>query len=328
MLKYQQAKQQILEKVYSLSPGQSLPPVRSLIKELGYSQVTLKRAFDDLELEGILKRVKGAGIFVADLECNSSCVGVLMPYLVPKIYSQILAGIQNELAKNMLNLLLLPCHCAKWDVIYELIKKEKLTKLIVNPSSADLFNIDFINFIHKLSDDGIDLVVIDIPIPGLKADYIGFENSAAFTQLTRKIIDNSVKILTVAGKFDSKVYSSRLKGIRDAIEGKNIKLHQIDVSDSSLPQIAMELAASRADAIILCDAGSSVNLLYELKSALGDAITTIRIGGIVEQTERLPLKHAVTIEKQGIQMGKTAVDMILRQKDRPEVKLLPIEIII
>lgn len=42
MLKYQLAKQQVLEKVNKLSPGQPLPPIRTLIKELGYSQVTLK----------------------------------------------------------------------------------------------------------------------------------------------------------------------------------------------------------------------------------------------------------------------------------------------
>ena len=327
MLKYQHAKQQVMEKVYQLSPGQPLPPVRTLIKELGYSQVTLKRAFDELEAEGVLKREKGAGIFVAELENNNSLVGVLMPHLVHKMYSQLLAGIQDELTKNKLNLLLLPCRCVEWSDIYESIKSNKLANLIINPSSADLSNIDFINFMHKLSDDGVNIVVIDIPVPGLKADYIGFENTSAFMGLTKKITGQGVKDIIVAGKFDSKVYSSRLEGIRNIINGGKIKLRQIDISDNPLQETAAEIADSKADAVILCDAGSSVNLSYELRNILGAKIDKIQIGGIVEQNERLPLKHAVTLEKQSIEMGRASVKMLLRKNKKAEVKLLPIKTI-
>jgi DNA-binding LacI/PurR family transcriptional regulator len=327
MLKYQHAKQQVLEKVYKLSPGQPLPPVRTLIKDLGYSQVTLKRAFDELEAEGVLKREKGAGIFVAELENNNSLVGVLMPHLVQKMYSQLLAGIQEELTKNKLNLLLLPSHCANLNTIYTAIKNNKLANLIINPSSEDLSNIDFINFMHKLSDDGINIVIIDISIPGLKADYIGFENASAFTQLTQQIVDAGAKDIVVVGKFDSKVYSSRLKGIREIINGSGIKLRQIDISDSSLPQTAVEIADSQADAIILCDAGSSVNLSYELRNIPSLKIDKIQIGGIVEQNERLPVAHAITLEKQTVELGKAAAKMLLRKKDKTEIKLFPIKIL-
>ena len=327
MLKYQHAKQQVLEKVYELNPGQPLPPVRTLIKELGYSQVTLKRAFDELEAEGILKREKGAGIFVAELKNNNSLVGVLMPHLVHKMYSQLLAGIQDELTRNKLNLLLLPCRCVEWNDIYESIKINKLSNLIVNPSSADLSDIDFINFMHKLSDDGVNIIVIDIPVPGLRADYIGFENTSAFKKLTKKFIDQGAKDIIVVGKFESKVYSSRLEGIRSIINGSEIKLRQIDISDNSLQQTAVEIADSKADSVILCDAGSSVNLSYELRNILGLKINKIQIGGIMEQNERLPLKHAVILEKQSIEMGRAAVEILLRKKKKSEVKLLPIKII-
>jgi len=327
MLKYQHAKQQILEKVYKLSPGRPLPAVRTLIKELGYSQVTLKRAFDELEAEGILRREKGAGIFVAELKNNSSLVGVIMPPLGPKMYSQLLLGIQEELIKSDINLLLLPCHCAKLDTIYESIKINKLTNLIINPSSEDLSNIDFINFMHKISDDGINIVIIDIPVPGLKTDYIGFENKTAFAKLTQKIIVQGAKDITVVGKFDSKVYFSRVKVIRDVINGSGIKLRQIDVNDNSLQQIAVEIAESQADAVILCDAGTSVNLAYELKSSLSKNTRTMQIGGIVEQNECLPCENAITLQKENIVMGRIAAEMLLRKKDKSEVKLLPIKII-
>jgi DNA-binding LacI/PurR family transcriptional regulator len=243
------------------------------------------------------------------------------------MYGQLLAGIQEELTGNGINLLLLPVHCDDFDALYETIKTNKLVNLIINTSSVDLSNIDFINFTHKLSGSGVNIVVIDIPVPGLKAGYIGQENTSAFTNLTRRFIEQGAKDIVAAGKFDSKVYFSRLKGIRDAVNGNAVRLRQIDISDKSLRQAAAEIAESRAGAVILCDAGSSVNLAYELRNILGSQTDKIQIGGIVEQNERLPLEHAVTLEKQNIEMGRAAVRMLLRKKKMSEVELLPIKIL-
>lgn len=264
---------------------------------------------------------------MAELDNNSDLVGVLMPYLVPKMNSQLLAGIQDELTKNKLDLLLLSSRHAKLDVLYESIKKNKVANLIVNPSSADLGNIDFINFMHKLSDDGVNIVIIDIPVPGLKANYIGFENTSAFKLLTQQLINQGAKDIIVVGKFDSKVYSSRLKGIRSAIDNKKIKLQQIDINDNSLLQTAVKIADSEVDSVILCDAGSSVNLSYELRNVLGQNIKTIKIGGIVEQDEHLPITSAVTLEKQAVELGKVAVKMLFHKKEIIEIKLLSIKIL-
>ena len=57
--------------------------------------------------------------------------------------------------------------------------------------------------------------------------------------------------------------------------------------------------------LLLCDAESSVDLIYELKSITSYDIQNIKIGGIVEQNEQLSVDHAVTLEKQNIAMGRT-----------------------
>jgi DNA-binding LacI/PurR family transcriptional regulator len=326
MLKYQQAKQKVMNKVYKLSSGQPLPPVRTLIKELGFSQITLKRAFDELEAEGVLRREKGAGIFVAGSENNNNLIGVIMPYLVQKSYSQLLTGIQEALAENGRDLLLLPDHSGGLEPLYKSIKNNKLANLIINPSSSDLSNIEFIKFLHRLSDDNIRIVIIDIPVPGLKADFIGYENITAFTELAGRLIEDGAKSIIAVGKFDSKVYSSRLAGIRKTINGSGIKLHQLDISDIPLSQAAREILDKEADAILLCDAGASANLFYELKSILGKNINKIKIGGIVEQNEKTVIEQAITLEKQNIEMGRAAAEMLLRKKDKPEIKLVPIKL--
>jgi GntR family transcriptional regulator len=50
-----------------LKPGASLPSFRLLAEDLLVSVITVKRAYEDLEREGIIYRRQGLGTFVADL---------------------------------------------------------------------------------------------------------------------------------------------------------------------------------------------------------------------------------------------------------------------
>ena len=49
-----------------LTPGSALPSFRGLAEELLVSVITVKRAYEELEREGILYRRQGLGTFVAD----------------------------------------------------------------------------------------------------------------------------------------------------------------------------------------------------------------------------------------------------------------------
>lgn len=61
---YSQLKAQIIAGV--LSPGEALPSIRALAKDLKISVITTKRAYDELESEGFLYTVAGKGCFVAE----------------------------------------------------------------------------------------------------------------------------------------------------------------------------------------------------------------------------------------------------------------------
>ena len=49
-----------------LSPGEALPSIRALAKDLKISVITTKRAYDELEADGFLYTVAGKGCFVAE----------------------------------------------------------------------------------------------------------------------------------------------------------------------------------------------------------------------------------------------------------------------
>ena len=61
---YSQIKAQIL--AGKLAPGEALPSIRALAKDLRISVITTKRAYDELEADGFLYTVAGKGCFVAE----------------------------------------------------------------------------------------------------------------------------------------------------------------------------------------------------------------------------------------------------------------------
>ena len=50
----------------TLQPGDALPSIRGLAKDLKISVITTKRAYDELEAQGFITTVAGKGCFVAE----------------------------------------------------------------------------------------------------------------------------------------------------------------------------------------------------------------------------------------------------------------------
>lgn len=65
---YEQIVSQIKRFIVSgeLAPGERLPSIRSLAKDLRISVITTKRAYDELEREGLIVTAAGKGSFVAE----------------------------------------------------------------------------------------------------------------------------------------------------------------------------------------------------------------------------------------------------------------------
>ena len=63
---YEQLSQQILSG--ELPPGTTLPPIRTVSKELGVSVITVRNAWDELISDGLIESRTGSGCFVAEID--------------------------------------------------------------------------------------------------------------------------------------------------------------------------------------------------------------------------------------------------------------------
>ena len=107
---YEQIAKQIKNQIIlgELKPGDALPSIRKLAKELQISVITTKRAYDELEKDGFIETVGGKGSFVsAD---NKELFREKRLRMLEEKLSEIIAesrylGISVEELKEMIDLL-------------------------------------------------------------------------------------------------------------------------------------------------------------------------------------------------------------------------------
>lgn len=98
---YEQIKVQIKDNIYggTLKDKEVLPSIRQLAKELNVSMITVKRAYTDLESEGLVNTVSGKGTFV-NIEDYSRIIESRRKELLQELRENIiklkLAGVDEE----------------------------------------------------------------------------------------------------------------------------------------------------------------------------------------------------------------------------------------
>lgn len=108
---YEQVSEQIKSAVVSgeLKAGEALPSVRSLAGELKISALTVKKAYDYLESQGILVTVHGKGSYVS--ETNTELIAEARRQDVEKLFADAIekaktCGMSNVDIKGVIDILL------------------------------------------------------------------------------------------------------------------------------------------------------------------------------------------------------------------------------
>ncbi len=91
-----------------LKAGEALPSIRSLAGDLGVSVITTKRAYDELEKEGLIRSVAGKGFYAC--EYNTDYLKEKQLVMLEKRLSEVIleakqAGLSKEEVKEMVDAL-------------------------------------------------------------------------------------------------------------------------------------------------------------------------------------------------------------------------------
>lgn len=107
---YEQIKGQIKEQIMAkeLTEGDQLPSIRSLARDLAISVITTKRAYEELEKEGLIYSVAGKGFYVDSPDTNylaEKRVQGLEEQLETVLQHCKEAGLDREEVKDMVDIL-------------------------------------------------------------------------------------------------------------------------------------------------------------------------------------------------------------------------------
>jgi GntR family transcriptional regulator len=108
---YEQIKNELKRQIITgeLKDGEALPSIRKLALDLQISVITTKRAYDDLEKEGLISSVAGRGTFVAaknkDL-LREKKMKLIESKLTEVVSAAKMLGIEDQELKKTLSLLL------------------------------------------------------------------------------------------------------------------------------------------------------------------------------------------------------------------------------
>ncbi|MBU4316351.1 MAG: GntR family transcriptional regulator [Proteobacteria bacterium] len=105
---YRQIMDQIREQIMTglLKEGEQLMTVRELAGELNVNPMTVSKAYSAMETEGVLKRRRGIGLFVAEMKTQKkleTMETVLQPLLSRVVTTAIQIGVSKKKTQQMLD---------------------------------------------------------------------------------------------------------------------------------------------------------------------------------------------------------------------------------
>jgi DNA-binding LacI/PurR family transcriptional regulator len=337
--KFIQLKDLILNDIESLRTGDRLMPVRDMMVRFSTSQGTLEKALSSLEADGIIERRRGSGIYVAksSVSPKTNIIGVFVPDVTAPYANLLVEGIEKSLGAFGYRPLL--CNGDKnFDDQTNPAEsfRNQIDGAIVSSRTSNIFQPKFYNFFKRLNVSGdFPLVMIDITLPGIRGDFIGFEyynawhelgmllekSSLAEDMLFVTLEDSMVSIeathgfddgLKEAGKenFDWKIMRQNLGNVVEEVrEEINRKKYKIIVNTD--PRFLRRLEAM---------------FLQEKLNIPEDIIFVSAAEENYLETSLLPV---IALKKPGVKLGSLAAETLKNKIDRKKtmpIQKLPLEL--
>ena len=210
--------------------GDALPSERQLVQDYGVSRITVVKAIDTLEKDGLIERQHGRGNFVTQPgEKLKTSQRTKVAFIVPQILDSFIMAILNgaiKLAhKNQIYVQVVSAFGAEDEeaIIDDLIAHE-VHGILAYPRTG--FN--NIDIYAQLQQNDFPLVMIDRYYPDLETDRVVFEDERAGYELTKLLIDQGHERIVALPGHEVSVTSiiNRLNGYRRALEENGLSYNE------------------------------------------------------------------------------------------------------
>lgn len=225
---YQSLKERIEQNEFPT--GTALPPERQLVIDYAVSRITIVKALDTLEADGLIRREHGRGTFVKEKAVEPSgerpkVIGFLPSGILHPFHYSVQLGIAQIAMEHHYLLQVLGLE----DVDYGEI--EKMVNLLLGRVDGLIMyprpNRQDIKLYQQLIDKNIPFVMADRYYEGIDADYVGFQHEQAGYELTRFMLERGHTRIAIMPHFEVDATS-----IRARFAGYKRAMHEAGVTDT------------------------------------------------------------------------------------------------
>lgn len=220
-------KEKIRGKKYEIN--ETIPSEKQLQEYYQVSRHTVREAISLLVNEGYLRREKGSGTYVSeeytliDEKKNERTVGVITTYISNYIFPSIIRGIEKELNKENISVLI---SSTNNDIdlerkALEMMINKEVDGLIIEPTSSNRYNPN-LNYYLKLNELGIPFVMINAYYEELSSSKLIADDIEAGYIATNYLLDNGHKDILLIAKHDDIQGKNRLKGFIKAYQERKL----------------------------------------------------------------------------------------------------------
>lgn len=183
-----------------ISPGELLPSLRLLADKLGININTVRKAYELLELDGLVKTRHGTGTMVLPLDASritkiatrnrTDTIGVILPSIVDPFYHEFLHGIETVTGSSQTMMLVCDAHEDPLDAYryYTKLIAKQVDGIIY--SSLPLSNLVFPNGERTAK---LPFVSVDWPADKINSVQVDLEN-AGYTAVKHLLDHGHVRI--------------------------------------------------------------------------------------------------------------------------------------
>lgn len=190
-----------------LSENERLPPERIMAEQMGVSRVTLRKALEDLENDGIIKSIQGSGNYLCFNNIgnmgNLDFVALIASARHP-FFNRFLEEFQKTADKNETMVLFLqkPHGMTFEESIFRLFEKN-VRDVVVWPEDAGLDE----NMLRRLRGLGMNMVSFDTGLGKEYADCVYLDNEHAMSSLYNFIKDEFGRRVLYIGWDNIEIFS-------------------------------------------------------------------------------------------------------------------------
>lgn len=259
-------------------PGQALPAERQIAKAYGVARLTVVKAFDLLERDGLIDRQHGRGTFVIEPSKSGPFVGTIALIGFPAIDRELLIGISQTALEHQYQLQVLGIDLGfkHLDTYLTACLSGGVRGFLIyaRPLSSDAA------IYQRLLNQGVPIVMVDRYYPQLECDHVVYNNQEASALLTSKLIARGHQTIAVLPGYERDITSvrDRLSGYRQALEQHGLtydeELVWLDLYDFDQPiwllngdywrQLHHRLKRHRPTAVVTINDSIANRLVHDL----------------------------------------------------------------